>query len=254
MIQQLRDTLEIGQRHYFEYGGVRSDQFDLRISAQNTEGSPSFDVEFHEVPGRDGELTQSNDRLKPFNNPLYVTLHTSNIGQRVDEINTWLKTDVRYKEMKKSWDPEYVYRAIVYEYFDLTDILIKFGRATLPFRYHPLKYRADGLEPVEIEDGDTLINPEVRKAKPLINILGTGDITLYLNGETWCFLRAVDQELEIDSEMETAMKDKRPQYGKILDVDETDLYPQLVPGENNITWEGDVSSLHITPRWEAIAR
>lgn len=254
MIQNIESKLLKDERHYFEYGGQRSDLFDLHISASNTEASPEQDVSFLSIPGRDGELTQDNKRLSSFNKPIYVTIQSKNdIEEMAHKINQWLKTDVRYKELKKSWDSEYTYRAIIYEYFDIQDILPKFGRVPLPFRWHPLKYRSTGLEEMTISNGEKLINPELRKSKPIIHIKGIGDITLRLNGNDWCLLRSVDQEIIIDSEMETASKDNRAQNNKLLDVEQTDLFPLLVPGDNIISWTGNVQSLKIKPRWEAIA-
>jgi len=241
-------------RHYFEYGGQRSTEFDLRISANNTEASPEHDLTFVPVPGRDGELTEDNKRLSSFNKPIYVTIQSNeNIEEMAHKINQWLKTDIRYKELKKSWDPDFTYRAIIYEYFDIQDILPKFGRVPLPFRWHPIKYHNNGLEQMTLVNGQTLMNPSIRYSKPIIYIEGTGDITMQLNGNDWCLLRSVDQALIIDSEMETAKRDKRPQNDKLRDVEHTDLYPLLVPGENTITWTGNVQSLKIIPRWEAIA-
>lgn len=254
MIQGIESKLMDKERHFFEYGGQRSDSFDLHISATNTEASPEQDISFISIPGRDGELTQDNKRLSSFNKPIYVTIQSDiNIEEAAHNINQWLKTDVRYKELNKSWDPDYTYKAIIYDYFDIQDILPKFGRVPLPFRWHPLKYRNTGLEEVIISNGDKLTNPELRKSKPIIHIEGTGDITLQLNGNDWCLLRSVDQEIIIDSEMETALKGNRAQNNKLLDAEQTDLFPLLLPGENVITWTGNVQSIKIIPRWEAIA-
>ena len=254
MNESIKNQLMSYDRHYFEYGGQRSTEFDLCISANNTEASPEHDLTFVPVPGRDGELTEDNKRLSSFNKPIYVTIQSNeNIEEVAHKINQWLKSEIRYKDLKKSWDPDYTYRAIVYEYFDIQDILPKFGRVPLPFRWHPVKYRNSGLVEAAVINGGILTNPENRKSKPIIHIEGTGDIALQLNGSDWCLLRSVDQEIIIDSEMETARRDNRAQNNKLLDVEQTDLFPLLVPGDNIISWTGNVQSIKITPRWEAIA-
>lgn len=250
IINQLRNS----NRHFFVYGGKSSLDFDLHVSYENTPSSPEYDLEFVEVYGRDGDLTLDNKRMKSFSKPIITTLQTqANVDEQAHKISQWLKTDIRYKELNLSWDPYYTYRAIFFERYDIEDILPKFGRLRLPFRWHPVKYRNSGLSSKEITHGYNLYNPELRLSKPLIQIIGNGEITLYVNGKEWCLLKDVFEHITIDSDVEIAKKNKTMQNNKLIDSENIDLYPLLQPGDNIITWTGEVQSVHITPRWEAVA-
>lgn len=50
-------------RHYFDFDGVKSSDYGVLISEENTFGAPARDVEEITVPGRDGNLTIDNGRF-----------------------------------------------------------------------------------------------------------------------------------------------------------------------------------------------
>ncbi|MFP7202218.1 hypothetical protein SFC08_14705 [Lysinibacillus halotolerans] len=235
----------------FQYGGIWSNNMGLTIDAKTSQASPTYDVEFVEVPGLDGDLAIDNKRLMPFTYPIHVFLKDDvDVHAAATRISQWLKSDVRYKDLLLSWDSNYIYKAIFYEQFDIQDILPKFGKISLNFKCHPVKYLAEGMTPQNINNGSSLINPELRSAKPLIKIVGSGDITLKNNGVDWLILRAVDGYISVDSNAQLVYKDSYNQFDKMM-ATLSPLFPQLKPGENLITFTGNVTSVEITPRWEA---
>lgn len=239
---------------HFRYGGRYSHEMGLTISADTTQTSPAYDVQFQTVPGRDGDLAMDNKRLESFIYPIRTMLQRDvpDIHSAASAVSQWLKSDVRYKELTLSWDPEYIYRAIYYEQFDVEDLLPKFGRISLNFKVHPVKYHVSGQQPVEFTNGMTIHNPELRAAKPLIEIEGVGDIKLQNNGEDWLILTAVDGSIVIDSQREQVYRDTFIHFDK-MNGNLRPMFPQFAPGHNQITWTGNVTKITITPRWEAVA-
>lgn len=49
--------------NYFEYKGIRSSDMGLRIESKNVFSAPKYDVDFLEIPGRDGDLIAGNGRF-----------------------------------------------------------------------------------------------------------------------------------------------------------------------------------------------
>lgn len=238
---------------FFEYNGKRSDEMNLTISPETAETSPGHDIEFIEVMGKDGELAIDNERLKAFPYPIHTNFRPKdkNIDAAASDISRWLKTDVRYKPLLLSWQPNYVYIAIFYEQFDIKETLPKFGKLPLNFRCQPYKYRKDGQESISLTNGQTLTNKEKRVAKPLIKVTGTGNVTLKNNGVDWAILSSVDEHITIDSKSMSVYKDKLFQFTK-MNANLSPLFPVLSPGNNTITWTGSVESVEIIPRWEAV--
>lgn len=236
----------------FYYAGIASYDMGLSVSNATTQTSPEYDITFEEVLGRDGDLTVDNKRLKSYVYPIHVNLvNDQNIDWAVSEISKWLKEDVRYKPLNLTWDPDYTYQAVFYEQYEITDMLPTFGKISLNFRVHPIKYRTDSLVPIEVVNGSGLFNPELRSAKPLIQVEGSGDITLQNNGEDWLVLRGVDGSVTVDSGLQVVYKGNRNEFSKMAS-NLSPLFPELVSGENLITWTGNVSKLTVEPRWEAI--
>lgn len=236
----------------FKYNNKWSDEMGLSVSIRTTQTSPSYDVEFERVPGRDGDLVMDNKRFNSFVYPIHTYARTTNnINVVANEISKWLKQDIRYKDLELAWDPNYLYKAIFFEQYDIEEMLHHFGRVALNFRCHPIKFLKSGRTKVNVTNGMTLLNPENRNAKPLIKITGSGNITLKNNGADWIVLRAVDGNITVDSALKTIYKNNTEQFNKMASI-LNPLFPELKPGNNVITWTGTVTALEITPNYEAV--
>ena len=49
--------------NYFEYKGIRSSDMGLRIESKEVFSAPKYEVDFIEIPGRDGELISGSGRF-----------------------------------------------------------------------------------------------------------------------------------------------------------------------------------------------
>ena len=49
--------------NYFEYKGIRSTDMGLRIESKEVFSAPKYEVDFIEIPGRDGELISGSGRF-----------------------------------------------------------------------------------------------------------------------------------------------------------------------------------------------
>lgn len=255
MIETWIEQLEIKQyeRAHFFYGGRYSHEMGLNISADTAQTSPGYDVEFQDVPGKDGDMAMDNKRLLPFIYPIRTLLQpeTDNIHLATSKVSQWLKNDVRYKPLMLSWDPAYVYSAIYFEQFDIEDLLPKFGRIPLNFKCHPVKYALSGQQKMVFQNGTAIFNPENRPSKPLVEITGSGNITLQNNGQDWIVLTAVDGYITIDARTMSVYRGTEKAFSK-MNANLKPMFPVFNSGNNQITWSGDVSKVEITPRWEAI--
>lgn len=238
---------------WFEYKGVDSRDMHIQIVNDISFPSPEADIDFIEVLGRDGELAIDNKRLKGANFPIPIRLklpQDMDVNTIATEISEWLKNDVGWHTLKFSGSLEYEYIAICYEQFDILETLKQYGKTVITFRLKPYKRRIDSRT-IEIENGSTLINPEKRTSKPLINIEGNGDISFKNNDKDWLVLSNVEGKVTVDSELMSIYKDDINQFNK-MNGELIPLFPQLTSGENKITWTGDVTKIEINPRWEAV--
>ena len=238
-------------RAWFEYKGVNSIDMYMHIENDISFPSPEADVEFVEVLGRDGEVAIDNNRLKSVNFSIPIRLkppRSKDINQVATEISNWLKEEIGWFPLRFSGSPDYEYIAIQYEQFDIQETLKQYGKTVITFKLKPYK-RKINTEIIEVSNGMSITNQESKSSKPLIRIYGTGDITIKNNDKDWIRLKAVDEQITIDSELMTVYRDTRPQYEKMIDLG---AFPILNTGNNVISWTGNVTRMELEPRWVAI--
>ena len=237
---------------YFEYKGKKSSDFFLTIEGNVSFGSASYDLSLKEVPGVDGDLAVSNQRIKGLDKIFPCRLRlppNKKIEEVITDISNWLKTDISWDDLFFSADPQFIYRALYYEEYNVERIVSFYGKTALKFRIKPYKYFKDSLSPIEVTNGQYLTNKGTRPSKPLLRIEGTGDITIKF-GSNQIRLKGVDQGIIVDlqAQVVTSLDGSRPAYDKVY----TYPFPDFPVGRNRVTWTGDVTKVELTPRWEVV--
>lgn len=114
-------------------------------------------------------------------------------------------------------------------------------RYTVNFRLAPFKYFTDNPE-IPVTSGSIVENRGTRYSRPSFKIVGTGDIKLNVNGEVFEVSGlAENQQIIVDSSRYITYSGNNLFYAKTKGQ-----YPFLAVGNNVISWEGNVSSVHIT--------
>lgn len=237
---------------YFEYKGKKSSDFFLTIEGNVSFGSASYDLSLKEVPGVDGDLAVSNQRIKGLDKIFPCRLRlppNKKIEEVITDISNWLKTDISWDDLFFSADPQFIYRALYYEEYNVERIVSFYGKTALKFRIKPYKYFKDSLSPIEVTNGQYLTNKGTRPSKPLLRIEGTGDITIKF-GSNQIRLKGVDQGIIVDlqAQVVTSLDGSRPAYDKVY----TYPFPDFPVGRHRVTWTGDVTKVELTPRWEVV--
>ena len=117
---------------------------------------------------------------------------------------------------------------------------------TINFRCKPFWYE-ESPDPIiliaEMGTSDVLQNPRNVPSEPLIMVTGTGEITLMVNG-TIIELSDMDGSITIDSQLQEAYNGATSLNSRM-----SGDFPVLLPGQNAISWSGNVTSLVIEPNW-----
>lgn len=213
--------------------------------------SPEKDIEFYEIKGRDGDVSLNNQRLKSVTRPFPVTLFPidgSSLSEQANKISNWLKqNDGAYTTLTIDDEPEYEYRAVYYEQYNLEQFMVRYGKAVLNFRVMPYKFLKAGLTERVLDESIT--NPLGRSSKPKLTIKGSGDITINI-GDSVLTLKNVDGGVIVDSlyQTVTTLNGQAQAWDKVTSYP----LPTIAPGRQNITTTGNVTEIKIIPRWEAI--
>lgn len=233
----------------FTYKGISSADMGIIITRSPNITSAERDEELISVPGKSGDVIIDNGRFGNVNVSYEVNLLSDEIplDLMARKIKAWLQGKAGYFKLTDTYDPNYYRMAAYSGSIDIEDKVRKIGITTLNFNCKPLKYRIDGENNIEITKKATLYNPEEWESFPYLKIMGDGAVTLYINNNSF-YISAIDEYVELDSELQSAYKGNILQNSKINFAN----FPAFSVGANNISWVGNVSKIIIKARWRCL--
>ena len=230
----------------FTFNGVSSTTHGLRVTSDYIISSTGSDVETVAVPGRDGDLLISKNRLKSVTIELPCTvLSNRNLTDAESDISNWLNVD-GYKDLTLSWDPDFIYRSAFIETFEIASLMRQFGKVKLNFLTYPVKFYKQGRTTQTLSNGATVNGLGNVKANPVITLVGSGDCTLTINGRK-TKLRAVQNTITLDMQARQVFSGNLPAWDKVVRAPQYQM-PFLDAGRNLISWDGDFT-VKMAPFW-----
>jgi len=235
----------------FTYKGISSKEMHLRVLNDVLFTSPTRDVDLIQVPGRDGDLVMDNGRYNSVIRSIPCRIEApanTNVEALVNRINNWLIDDGKFHPFTWENDADFKYLARVEGDVISQRVLSRFGKMAVDFRLHPIKYLKSTLTPRQITTGTSIFNQFGVEAKPMIRIVGSGDITLNIGGRP-LVLRRIGTGCIIDSETQTITD----LQGRVTLFDSMySPFPVLRPGNNQITFTRNDIGVFVTPRLGAL--
>lgn len=111
------------------------------------------------------------------------------------------------------------------------------------FKCQPFGYSINN-DPIIITNKDTMIyNSGTYYSKPKITVYGNGTVNLFV-GDEQITLKDIEGYITIDTVKLRTYKDTVRQNHKKIGE-----WPILKKGENNITWDGNITKIEIIPNW-----
>ena len=253
--------------NYFVFNGQSSLELGIRIKSKNIFSASKYDMSLVSVPGRNGDLINSNKR---FNNAIvsytcFIPAKSiAELSTKIRNIKKWLYVDVdSYHELTDTYEPDFVRYAVFNSKLDISDTANRIGIFTIQFSCHPFKYLISSMEEVDIESPMPVYNPYPFASKPKIRFFGNANelrsisltITNSKGTKTWAFdlTQLHVYEMVVDSELMSCYF-----QGLLLNnIMSGDGFPTLEPGENTISFYSSGSPLErplvfITKRWNTL--
>ena len=242
--------------NYFVFNGQSSLELGIRIKSKNVYSSPKRDLSLVSIPGRDGELINSNKRFGNATVSYTCFIPANSIDElttRIRNIKKWLFVDCdSYHELTDSYDSLFFRFAIFNSKLDITDQVNKIGSFTITFSCQPFKYQIAGYEFIQniITESD-IFNPYPFASKPYIRIEGSGDIRITISnskGNKTYLFKSVDGFVICDSELMNCYKNTTLKNSDFV----ADEFPALEGGNNHFEIQGNATAIYITPRWRCL--
>lgn len=231
----------------FTFNGKTNTEFGLRVAEGKKISTSGLDVERVAVPGRDGELLISNNRLNSaeLSFPVNFVKEKGLIATEVYKISEWLNV-AGYKDLTISYDPDFIYRAAYLETFSIEETMRQFGKTTINFVCYPVKYFKDSMQRQNLSNGLALNGKGSVKAKPIIKLTGNGETVLTINGRK-TKLKDVQGNIVLDMQSNQVYSGNLSAWNKVVRSPEF-VMPYLDAGRNLISWTGNFTA-EITPFW-----
>ena len=163
------------------FDGKYSRDYGVYITGEAVFNAPEREVEMISIPGRNGAFALDKGR---FNNievtyPAGIFAGTENdFAEAISNFRNMLCSRKGYVRFEDEYNPN-EYRMAVYKSgLEVEPAMLKAGQFNITFDCKPQRYLTDGETAVSVSDGDTLTNPTLFEAHPLIALTGYGSASI----------------------------------------------------------------------------
>ena len=227
--------------HYFIWNDTDSRNKHIRVQKRIPIIRPEERVQHVTIPGRSGELTQTEG------DQIYNSyIQSVEIGveglENVRAAENWLKGEgrVSFDNQPEMEQKARIIGAVTLEKHSRN---VDRWKATVQFYCDPIKRAVNEQAITVTTSGASVNNPGDMTAYPKIEITGSGLITVRAGGKTLT-IPACESGWIIDSENEWILQGTTPLEG-VCSGD----FPVLEKGANTVTFTGSVTKLLITPNF-----
>ena len=169
-------------RHSIIFGGIDSADFGIYIGGEGTFNAPERDVEMISIPGRDGAFALDKGRFENIEVKYTVINQEPDLATfsaNLEGFRNALCSQRGYQRLEDTFHPDEYRMAVFADKFEAKPI--EYNTASkfeIVFNCKPQRYLTDGEAPIEVDDGDVILNPTLFEAHPLLMVEGAGAVTV----------------------------------------------------------------------------
>ena len=232
---------------WFSFKGQRNTVLDVRMLSMPTRPHPARKGTLLDIPGKHGKLFQDEgvyDRI-------LVTMRCiTGDNANIDAVNAWLSGE---GDLVFGDEPERAYHARITKEFSRSNRIprLRGQEFTVSFDCEPFRYEADPVADIPIYTSGTFItNPGTEASAPLLYVYCPGDGSLMIGSNTLLFT-GVSGGIYVDCDAEIAYTGEGTAADPMVLANQyvTGEWMKIEPGQNGVTFAGDVQYVIITPRW-----
>ena len=172
----------MGIANEFTFGGVSTADYGLVVEGPGNYSAPTRAVEVINIPGRDGAFVLDKGYYENVPAEFNVVAKGATQSDFKDIISAFRNAIVSqrgYVRLEELYQPGEYRMARYAGGFDEDPTFHGNGAIfKVKFDCKPQRYLTDGETAVSVEDGDTLTNPTLFEAHPLLMVEGAGGVTL----------------------------------------------------------------------------
>lgn len=171
-------------RNSIIFGGVDSADFGIYIGGEGTFNAPERDVEMISIPGRDGAFALDKGRFENIEVKYTVINQEPDLATfsaNLEGFRNALCSQRGYQRLEDTFHPDEYRMAVFADKFEAKPI--EYNTASkfdIVFDCKPQRFLTSGETAITVNSGDTLTNPTLFEASPLLEVDGYG--TINING------------------------------------------------------------------------
>lgn len=160
------------------FDGISTQGFGVYISGSAVHDSPERDIELIEIPGRNGAFALDKGRFKNIivSYPASIgTSHEADFSRQVASMRNAFASKVGYKRLEDDYNDEEYRMGIYRGGLEVDPVAMqKAGTFNIDFECKPQRFLKIGDIPTPLASGDTITNPTLFEAHPLIQFNSSG--------------------------------------------------------------------------------
>lgn len=231
----------------FTFNSKKSSDLGLIVEKATINKTPARPYDLQKIPGRAGMLIVNSSIDELENVEITYTVGCKDISANRDAIAECLFGAPSYAKLVDSSETDCYRLAVCTSGQDWDEQILNFGTAKLVFSCKPFRFLTSGDTKTTLTAAGQITNPTAYSSLPYIKITGSGNITLSIGGQAFPFLN-IGSYIECDSDLQMVYTGAS---GK-SDRANFDTFPELVPGDNTVSWTGTVSKVEIIPHWRRL--
>lgn len=231
-------------RNYFIFDNENSKNYGVYISGQGTFDAPERNYKTIAVPGRDGALLGVDHRLENIG-LTYNAFIYANFKTNIAALRSMLLSKTGYRRLTDTYHSD-EFRLAYYRGGLEAEVTPKndAGEFEIEFECKPQRYLLSGETETAIASGGTITNPTLFASKPLIEVVGYGELTI--NSQTITIANTFPS-ITIDCELQDCYYGLQNANRQV--VIEGNSFPELKPGVNSFAYDNTITSVSVVPKW-----
>lgn len=165
--------------HTFTFNGVRAADYGIYVTDVNVFNSAARDVEYIEIPGRDGAFALDRGRFQNIS-VVYKCAMTQDTDEdfatAISEFRNAIASTKGYKRLEDDIHTDEYRMGVFSKGLEAPTLNTKTATFDVEFNCQPQRFLKSGETAVSVASGGTLTNPTLFEPHPLLQVWGYGDI------------------------------------------------------------------------------
>lgn len=172
--------------HTFTFNGVRAADYGIYVTDVNVFNSAARDVEYIEIPGRDGAFALDRGRFQNIS-VVYKCAMTQDTDEdfatAISEFRNAIASTKGYKRLEDDIHTDEYRMGVFSKGLEAPTLNTKTATFDVEFNCQPQRFLKSGETAVSVASGGTINNPTLFESHPLLQVWGYGSV-LFNESET----------------------------------------------------------------------